>query len=101
MKRLFVPLLLALGINGHLNAQQKHDLANAAGQVTPGALAASATRIGGLPLSEWAVIASILFIVLQAANLAWKWRRDARRERERQARHLPPLDTDVAPLGGP
>lgn len=92
MKRAFVSLLLALGVHGRLSAEQKDDLGTALTQAAPGATAAGATRLAGLPLSEWAVIASILFIVLQVAYLVWKWRRDARREDDRIKR-LGPIDS--------
>jgi len=100
MKRLFAPVMLAVGVHDRLSAEQRHDVVQAVGQSTPGALAAGGTHIAGLPLSEWAVVVSITFIVLQIANLIWKWRRDARRERERQAAGRPPVDTDCAPLKG-
>lgn len=31
-----------------------------------------------LTLNEWLAVATILYIVLQAAYLVWKWRRDAK-----------------------
>ena len=99
MKRLLAPLMLALGIHDRLSAEQKHDLAQAAWQSAPGAAAAGGTRIAGLPLSEVAVLASIFFIILQAGHLVWKWRRDARRERERRAAGRPPVDSNCASLG--
>lgn len=92
MKRAFVSLLLALGVHGRLSAEQQRDLAAAGMQIAPGAAAASASRVAGLPLSEWLVIVSILLVVLQGANLVWKWRRDARREEDRIKR-LGPIDS--------
>ena len=55
----------------------------------------------GLPLGDWLVLASIAFVVLQAAYLVWKWRRDARRDLERQEdrRRGRPVETDIGSLG--
>lgn len=77
-------MLALLGIHQHLSAEQKQDIAVAVVQTTPGAASAGAARLGGLPLSDWAVIATIAFVVLQAAYLIWKWRRDYKREQARE-----------------
>lgn len=77
-------MLALLGIHQHLSAEQKQDIAVAVVQTTPGAASAGAARLGGLPLSDWAVIATIGFVVLQAAYLIWKWRRDYKREQARE-----------------
>ena len=77
-------MLALLGIHQHLSAEQKQDLAVAVMQTTPGAASAGAARLGGVPLSDWAVIATIAFIALQAAYLIWKWRRDYLRAQARQ-----------------
>lgn len=84
MKRALIALLAVIGVNEHLSAQQKQDIADAAWQAAPSAGAAAGSRALGLPLSDWLVLASIVFVILQAAHLIWKWRRDSRRERERQ-----------------
>lgn len=80
MKKALASMLALLGIHQHLSAEQKQDIAVAIVQTTPGAASAGAARLGGLPLSDWAVIATIGFVVLQAAYLIWKWRRDYKRE---------------------
>ena len=83
MKRIYTALLAAIGVHQHLSAEQKNDIDHAVFQTAPGAAVASGARVGGLPLSDWLVVASIGFIILQAAFLVWKWRRAARRDRER------------------
>lgn len=47
-------------------------------KATPAVVASTGTVILGLPLSEWAVIATISYVALQAAYLAWKWRQEAK-----------------------
>ena len=85
MNRRLLALLALIGVHGHLSAEQKHDIANAAYQAAPGAGAAAGSRALGLPLSDWLVLASIAFVALQAGYLVWKWRRDSRREEDRRA----------------
>lgn len=102
MNKRIASLLALLGITQHLSAEQKHDLASAVYQSTPGAVAAGGARMAGLPLSDWLVVASIAFVLLQAGYLVWKWRRDARRDMERQEdrrRGRPLADTDLGTLG--
>ena len=84
MKKALASMLALLGIHQHLSAEQKQDIAIAAVQTTPGAASAGAARLGGLPLSDWAVVATIAFVALQAAYLVWKWRRDYVHEQARQ-----------------
>lgn len=95
-------LLAAIGINGSLSAEQRHDIATAGYQALPGVAAAGGARVLGLPLSDWLVLVSMLFVALQAAYLVWKWRRDARRDQERQEDRrngIKPKDSDLSPLG--
>ena len=101
MNKRLATLLALLGIRQHLSAEQKHDLATAAYQATPGAAAAGGARMMGLPLSAWLVVASIAFVVLQAGYLVWKWRRDARRAQEHQEdrRRGRPVEADLGELG--
>ena len=101
MNKRLVTLLALLGIHQHLSAEQKHDLATAAYQATPGAAAAGGARMMGLPLSDWLVVASIAFVVLQAGYLVWKWRRDARRDQEHQEdrRRGRAVEADLGELG--
>ncbi|MFT8216729.1 hypothetical protein, partial [Salmonella enterica] len=69
MKKYLVSLLALMGIHQHLSAEQRQDLANAAVHATPGAAATGVFKVWGLPLSEWLVVASLAFIVLQAGYL--------------------------------
>lgn len=96
-----IPSLLALmGIHGSLSAEQKHDVATAAYQAAPGAAAAGGARVMGMPLSDWLVMVSMLFVALQAAYLVWKWRRDARRDLEHQEdRRRRNPDADLGCMG--
>lgn len=84
MKAKMIALLSAIGIHGGLNAEQRQDIANATMHAAPGVGAAGVTKVVGIPLSDWLVIASILFVILQAAHLIWKWRREAWRDAERK-----------------
>ena len=83
MKRRLAMLLTLLGVTQHLSAQQKQDLTTAGMQAGPPAGAAAGLKVMGAPLSEWLVILSILFIILQGAQLIWKWRRDYLHEEQR------------------
>ena len=51
------------------------DAAAALGKSTP-AVAVSAAAIAGVPLEQWAIILTIVYLVLQIAYLAWKWVRE-------------------------
>lgn len=84
MKRLVISALALAGVHGSLSAEQKHDITVATAQTAPGVTAAAGSQALQLPLSDILVICSILFVLLQAAYLIWKWRRDSRREDERQ-----------------
>lgn len=81
MKRM---LLAMIGVHEGLSAQQRQDLVGAGIHTAPGASAGGAFKLSGLPLSEWLVIASIAFVVLQALYLIWKWRRDYKRQVQRE-----------------
>ncbi len=61
MKKALAPMLALLGIHQHLSAEQKQDIAIAAVQTT---LGAGAARLGGLPLSDWVVVATFAFVAL-------------------------------------
>lgn len=98
MKARIVTLLALLGINQHLSAEQKQDLVTAGVQSAPGVAAAGGARVLGLPLSDWAVMATISFIALQAGYLVWKWRRDYLRELERRQGGRPVPTTDLGAL---
>jgi uncharacterized membrane protein YfcA len=83
MKRFLLSLLTAIGVHGSLSAEQKHDVLVAGYQTAPGVGAAAGAHAAGFVLSDLLVVASIGFVLMQAAYLAWKWRRDAKREDER------------------
>lgn len=40
-----------------------------------------ASFVGGLSLNNIIGVATLFYIILQAAHLIWKWRRDIKRER--------------------
>ena len=98
MKYRIATLLSLIGINQHLSAEQRHDIAVAAAQAAPGVVASGGASVIGLNLSDLAVIATISFVALQMAYLVWKWRRDHFRELERKAGRKPVPDTDRCDL---
>lgn len=59
----------------------RQEIASAAAQSTP-SITAVLMWITGHDLNYWVGIAGLVFIILQAAYLLWKWRRDIRRDRE-------------------
>ena len=83
MKARIATILAAIGVHGHLSADQKRELVSAGMQAAPGVAAAGGASVMGLQLSDWLVLLSMVFVLLQAAYLIWKWRREARREAER------------------
>jgi hypothetical protein len=97
MKKRTAALLALLGINQHLSAEQRHDLAQAGLHATPGGAAAAGFKMAGLGLADWVALGSLTFIVLQGGYLIWKWRRDYLREEERKARGVP-HSTDLGRL---
>lgn len=101
MNKSLASVLALLGIHQHLSAEQKNDLGTAAYHAAPSAAAAGGAGAAGWPLSDWLVLASIAFVFLQAAYLVWKWRRDARRDQERQEdrRRGRPVETELGSLG--
>lgn len=90
MKKTIAALLAFLGIHKHLNAQQKQDLSSAALQVTPGGAASLVAKADGIQLADVLTFVTIAFVVLQAAYLVWKWRRDYLRSRS--VRAIPSTD---------
>lgn len=63
--------------SGHVIAHQGSDIAAAAGKSSP-AVAVSAAALAGVPLEQWAIILTIIYLVLQIAYLGWKWLRELR-----------------------
>lgn len=54
-----------------------HDAAVAAAKLSPPA----AAMMFGLTLNEWVAVATIVYIILQAAYLAWRWTNEWRKRR--------------------
>lgn len=93
MKKVTVALLAAIGVHRTLSAEQKHDVVVALAQTAPGAVAAGGAQVvapqpapfldGMITMNSALAMASLCFMALQCGHLIWKWRRDARRDRER------------------
>ena len=82
-----------LGLANGLTAEHKNDLILAGFKSAP-AVGASAGAVvtqqteatfAGLTGNTWVIVATLILIGLQAAHLAWKWRRDYRMDQEHQA----------------
>lgn len=54
------------------------DVLQAAGKSAPPVLYVG-VQLAGISLPDWVAIATLVYIVLQAAYLIWRWRRQARR----------------------
>ena len=112
MKRIVPTLLAAIGVHKTLSAEQKHDVVVALAQTAPGAVAAGGAQVvapqpapfldGMITMNTALAMASLCFMALQCGHLIWKWRRDARRDRERsddrRNGRTPPADSDYTPL---
>jgi len=61
-------------------ATHQHDAASAVVQAAPSAVAVAAYAADITP-ERWLTYIGIVFIVLQAAYLLWKWRREAKGKR--------------------
>lgn len=83
MKKLFIAFLAYIGASQGFSQEQKHEVAKAVYQVAPSTVAAAGTKIAGIPLSDWLVVASIFFVFLQISFLIWKWRRQIRLDKSR------------------
>jgi hypothetical protein len=57
------------------------DLSKAAAELTP-PVVFGAVRLAGMSLPDWVAAATLVYIVLQAAHLVWRWRRQAKRNSE-------------------
>lgn len=83
------------------NAESRHDSMVQAVNSMPSVAVVGAT-VAGLHVNDWLAIIGIVFILLQAAYLIWRWRRDARRERDRlaaiEAKQDNALNTDTVSL---
>ncbi len=82
-----------------MTPENKHDDALTQGAASLPSLGAIGAYLLGVPVEKWAATAGLVFIVLQAVYMLWKWRRDIRREDERLRRgEPPPPTTDKAAL---
>lgn len=72
-----------------MGPEAKHDAISQGAASLP-SMAAIAAWLLGVPLEKWVALAGLMFILLQAAYMGWKWRRDIRREDERLRRGEPP-----------
>lgn len=98
MKKIYLALLALMGVNQHLSADQRQDVASASAQVAPGAVASYATHAWGLTPANLVAYISVLFLVLQVAHLIWKWRRQSKIDATRALHGLPPAPTDWGKL---
>lgn len=86
-----------LGMANGMTAEQKHDIVKAGLQAAPAGTAGLGATMA--PVSEasfmgftgntWVVFASLFFISLQIAHLIWKWHRQAKIDKSREAAGLP------------
>lgn len=93
--KLRATILAALGVSNHLSAEQRHDIINAAAHTVPGGVAAASATALGWPLSDVLNVLMILFVVIQIAYVVWKWRRQARIDKERRSNGELPCDTEM------
>ena len=61
------------------------ELATQAVIASPSVAAIVAAKILELRINDWLGLLGIVFLLIQAAAFIWRWRRDIRIERERQA----------------
>ena len=94
MKKRLLAFLSLLGIQQHLTAQQKQDLIHAGMQATPGAGGAVGLKTFGVGLADLVAIATLIYIALQALHLIWKWRRQARIDKQRESAGQGLCETD-------
>lgn len=59
----------------------KQEVAQEAAKAAPPVTVAAAHYILGVSLSDWVLIATLIYTVLMSANLIWKWVRDLRRKK--------------------
>lgn len=59
-----------------------NDVFQAAGKAAP-PVAYVGVSLAGISLPDWVAIATLVYVVLQAAHLVWRWRRAAQREESR------------------
>ena len=62
----------------HLVESGGDQILAAVGKASP-AIAVTTASAGGLSLEQWVFVATLVYLVLQTAHLAWKWARDLRR----------------------
>jgi hypothetical protein len=54
---------------------QRQEVASETLRATPALVATAAVTVGGIPLSDWVMIATLIYIVLQIAYLLFRWMR--------------------------
>lgn len=60
-----------------MSPQTPGDIASAAVQTIPSVVVVTKYALG-MPIQDWLAVSGIAFILLQAAYLVWKWRREAK-----------------------
>lgn len=63
--------------------ENRHETAMQIVQAAPSVAAVVATKVIDIPIDTLLGLVGIAFIVLQAAYLIWRWRRDVRRDAKR------------------
>lgn len=77
-----------------MNVENRHDAAVQIANSGP-SLAFVSVTLAGIHIQDWLAITGIVFIVLQALYLLWRWRRDARIEDERTRSRFVEDETDL------
>lgn len=67
-----------------MTPEHKVDVAAEAAKASPAVAVAAATSVFGFSLNEWVAIATLIYIILQAGWLVWKWYHAATDKRERK-----------------
>lgn len=65
----------------HRSVKLNAEIASEAAKAAPPAMITTIAAVGGLSLNNVIGIATLVYIVLQAGYLVWKWRRDWKRDR--------------------
>lgn len=57
----------------------RQEIAQEAMKATPPVAVALAGHFAGMTLQDWVLIATLVYVVLQAGHLLWKWYREIKR----------------------
>ena len=68
----------------HRSIKLNSEIASEAIKAAPPVTVTATALAGGISLNNVIGAATLIYIVLQAGYLIWKWRRDIKREREAQ-----------------